>query len=100
MTVTSCAAVLTDSASAADDCVQLLGVDRGRVTVIGVLFGLGVIVFALSGALVDSPNVALFIGVTANLCLNTVTAIATNQSDRAASPTGSRRSAATTVLCR
>jgi glycosyltransferase involved in cell wall biosynthesis len=33
--LTSCAAVLTDSASAADDCVQLLGVDRARVTVIG-----------------------------------------------------------------
>ena len=33
--LTSCAAVLTDSASAADDCVQLLGVDRERVTVIG-----------------------------------------------------------------
>jgi glycosyltransferase involved in cell wall biosynthesis len=33
--LTSCAAVLTDSASAADDCVQLLGVQRERVTVIG-----------------------------------------------------------------
>jgi glycosyltransferase involved in cell wall biosynthesis len=33
--LTSCAAVLTDSASAADDCVQLLGVDRARVSVIG-----------------------------------------------------------------
>jgi hypothetical protein len=50
--------------------------NRGqRVTVVGVLFGLGVIAFAVSDSILVSGLIAFAIGVTAMLWLNTVSAM-------------------------